>query len=97
MNYRLIVRPGAEQQAINAFLWYEDKATGLGDEFSLSLDACMNSIARNPNIYQKKYKNIRMGILERFPFGVYYLVDNENIIVLSILHFSRNPKVLKKI
>lgn len=93
MNYRLIVRPNAEQQATEAYLWYEEKLAGLGDEFLLSLDACINSIARNPNLFQKKYKNIRMGMVERFPYGVYYIMEGNLISILAILHFSRETKI----
>lgn len=96
MNYRLIVRPNAEQQATEAYLWYEERLVGLGDEFILSLDASINSISRNPNLFQKKYKNIRMGMLDRFPYGVYYIIDNNLIIVLAILHFSRKTKIATK-
>jgi toxin ParE1/3/4 len=70
MSYRLSVRPNAELQATEAYEWYEDKLAGLGGEFLLSLDACINAIERNPHLFQKRYKNIRMGMVERFPFGV---------------------------
>ena len=93
MSYRLIVRHNAEQQATEAYLWYEERLNGLGDEFILSLDACINSIGRNPNLFQKKYKNIRMGMVERFPYGVYYIIEGNLIIVLAILHFSRKTKL----
>jgi hypothetical protein len=32
-------------------------------------------------------------MMERFPYGVYCIVDNGLIVVLAILHFSRNTKV----
>jgi len=96
MKYSLIIRPNAEAQVTEAYIWYEEKLQGLGDEFLLSIDACINAIQRNPDIYQKKYKEIRMGIAERFPFGVYYLVNLDEIIVLSILHFSRKVKISPK-
>jgi toxin ParE1/3/4 len=89
MSYKLIVREKAEQQANDAYWWYEERLGGLGDEFLLSVDACINSIERNPNLFQKKYKNIRMGMVERFPYGVYYVIDNSLIVVLAILHFSQ--------
>ena len=96
MSYNLIVRAKAEQHAVEAYTWYEERLAGLGNEFLLSLDACINSIERNPNLFQKKYKNIRMGMLERFPYGVYYIIDNNLIIVLAILHFSRNNNRVTK-
>jgi toxin ParE1/3/4 len=54
MNYKLIVRENAEHQAQEAYSWYEEKLPGLGSEFLLSLDACINSIERNPKLFQKK-------------------------------------------
>lgn len=97
MKYHLIVRPNAEQQATEAYNWYEQKLTGLGEDFLVCLDTCITFIILNPNIYQKKYKTIRMAIVDKFPYGVYYIVDNSTIIVLAILHFSRNPKIIKKL
>jgi toxin ParE1/3/4 len=97
MNYQLIVRQTAEQQAREAYWWYEEKLEGLGDEFLLSLDACINLIERNPNLFQKKYKNVRMGMIQRFPYGVYYIINENSIIVLAILHFGRSTKTVSKI
>ncbi len=94
MTYQLIVREKAEQQATEAYIWYEERLAGLGDEFLLSLDVCLNSIEKNPNIFQKKYKNVRMGMVERFPYGVYYITEKTVIIIIGILHFSRSNKLL---
>ena len=95
MSYQLIIREEAEQDFQEAYNWYEAQRGGLGDEFTLSLDACMSSIIRNPNIYQSKYKGVRIGLTRRFPFGIYYFVINKRIIVIGILHISRNPKIWK--
>jgi toxin ParE1/3/4 len=97
MKYLLIVRPGAEQQATEAFHWYQEKLTGLGEDFLICLDACITSIIANPNLYQKKYLDIRMGIIEKFPYGIYYIIDDDTIVVLAILHFSRNPEIPEKL
>ena len=42
MTPRLVVRPEAEADIDEAYAWYEDRVTGLGDQF---LDAVGESIA----------------------------------------------------
>jgi len=51
MKYKVIVRPEAEDDIIEAFSWYEDKRTGLGYDFLLQVDAGINFIYRNPEIH----------------------------------------------
>src|SRR5580698_5349737 len=93
MTYQLIVRPLAEENATEAYWWYEEKYEGLGNEFLLSLDACLNAIIRNPQIFRIRYKNIRMGLIERFPYGIYYVIDDNQVSILAILHFSRGDEI----
>jgi len=45
--YKLIIKPCAELDAIEAANWYNYKREGLGDEFLLVLDAKINAILRN--------------------------------------------------
>jgi hypothetical protein len=47
----LIILPEAEQDANQAYSWYEEQQSGLGEEFFRCIDARINSIQRNPEIY----------------------------------------------
>ena len=69
----LILSPEEEKEIHDAYAWYEAQRIGLGNEFILCLDATMRSIARNPLIYQVVHKNIRRGVLRRFPYCVFFL------------------------
>ena len=44
MNYRVIIRPEAENDLKEAFLWYEDKRLGLGYDFLLQVNAGLKFI-----------------------------------------------------
>ncbi len=39
MKYKLIVRPEAEDDLSEAFMWYESRREGLGFDFLLQVDA----------------------------------------------------------
>ena len=95
--YKLIIKPTAELDALNAANWYNDKLDGLGNEFLLALDAKINAIQRNPNQFYLIYKSIRRALTERFPYGIFYIIENDSIYILAIIHTSRSPRIWKKI
>ena len=95
MNYELIVRSYAEKDITDIVLWYETKLKDLGNRFITSLDATVQSIERNPKIYPKVYKEFRRALLPRFPYGVFYIIENHSIIIFAVLHGKRKPNAWK--
>ena|ERR1700741_1197903 len=95
MTTTLLIRPRAEIQLRQAYDWYEEKRKGLGKEFLLSVESVFLIIEKKPLLFQTKYKNIRCALLPKFPYGVFYIVDKKKIVVLSVFHLSRHPKLWK--
>ena len=91
MAHTIIIRPEAENDIYKAFDWYEQQRAGLGKEFAQELSASMDRIMESPRLYSELYRGIRRALLKRFPFGVYYLLNDEKIIVLSVLHLAMDP------
>lgn len=96
MKYSLIVRPEAEEDLKEAFSWYEDNRTGLGYDFLLQVDAGIHFIKRNPEIHSIEYKGTRKHIIKRFPYKIIYLIEEEKIIVIAVIHDKRSPELSKK-
>lgn len=48
---RILFRPQARTEALEAQAWYESRAAGLGLEFARALDAAVASAVRNPNAF----------------------------------------------
>jgi len=72
-------------------LWYEEQRMGLSYDFELCLEAGIDEIARNPEAFQKRYKNIKIKFIFRFPFGIHYINKNAEITVIGVFHTSRSP------
>lgn len=51
MSKSLIILPEAEQDITEAYDWYQERELGLGEEFLRCIDASIQTIARNPEIY----------------------------------------------
>lgn len=96
MKYKVIIRPESENDLKEAFSWYEDKRLGLGYDFLLQVDVGLRFIERNPEIHPIEYKGIRKHIIKRFPYKIIYLVEEENIIVLAVIHGKRSPDLIKE-
>jgi plasmid stabilization system protein ParE len=91
-HYTISIRPEAEAEILEAYRYYEDKAEGLGTEFVRAVDACLAFIERNPRASTVVHKTVRRALLRRFPYGIFYQIDAEKIIVLACFHASRDPK-----
>ncbi len=91
MKYGLIIRPEARADLLDAFHWYQDRRDGLGYDFKLCVDEVFTKIQRNPLIHKVIRDGIRRSVTRRFPYGVFYIVENETIIVLAVLHARQDP------
>ena len=85
----IIVRREAQFDVQEAFDYYEEKSKGLGLEFMRSMDAALQSVKRNPTSYQKIYKEPRRLLLRKFPYALFYLVEETRVIVIAVLHQKR--------
>jgi len=73
-------------------LWYEEQRLGLSYDFELCLEAGIDEISKNPQAFQKRYKNIKIRFISRFPYGIHYLFIENEITVIGVFHTSRSPK-----
>lgn len=94
-TYHLLIRPEAEADLEGAYRWYEDKSEGLGTEFLRSVDAALISVLKMPEAYKKILKNIRRVLIRRFPYCIFYFIDNSTIVILAVLHAHRDPNLIK--
>ena len=70
--------------------FYEKNAPGLGDHFLDCIQADVRSLKIYAGIHEMSEGFHRM-LAKRFPFAVYYLIENENIDVYAILDCRRDP------
>jgi toxin ParE1/3/4 len=91
-KYSLFISDEAYFDILDAFLWYEALRDGLGKDFELCLEAKFNQLVKNPELFQVKYKEIRVAFTERFPFGIHYLMQDNTVKVIAVFHTARDPQ-----
>ncbi len=92
MSYSLLLRPEAQADLDEAYYWYEQRHEGLGADFLLCVEEGLERIRRTPELYPLVHKELRRMLIRRFPYGLFYLVEEEMIVVVAVFHASRDPK-----
>jgi plasmid stabilization system protein ParE len=87
-----IVRPAASADVEDAYRWYEAQQTGLGEEFLAAADAVMKSVVANPLQFPVIHRQTRRALFHRFPYGFYYRIVSDQIIVVACMHGRRDPR-----
>lgn len=91
MNLAIAFHRAASAEFLEASSWYENKRSGLAAEFTAEIDRCVTLASEKPLQFAVVHKDIRRVIANRFPYGVYYRVEQQRIVVLAVFHSSRNP------
>ena len=72
---RVVFRPEARAESLDARNWYESRLPGLGLEFVRALEAALASATRNPQACSFIEGTLRRVILRRFPYSLIFMRD----------------------
>lgn len=93
----LDVHPEAERELQAAIIWYERERPGLGSEFAAAIEEAFDAIQASPRACSPVpgWRSERLGIrrfgLDRFPFTVPFVIQEELVTVLAVAHVRRRP------
>lgn len=85
----------AEADIADGFWFYEGQNGGLGDYFRSSIIADIDSLAIYGGIHEQVYGYHR-SLSRRFPFAIYYRVDNDAVTIVAVLDARRSPSWTRK-
>jgi hypothetical protein len=97
MIYTLAFRPEVEEDAILGYLWYEEKSVGLGAEFLYQFYEYSKEISRNPLLFNKIHREFRRRFLKKFPYAIYFQIEENKVIIFGLFHCARNPKNIRQL
>ena len=92
MTFEVRLRPEAERDLAEAAGWYESHREDLGDRFLDEVVAALAAISDLPLGFPEIHRNTRRALIRRFPFGVYYVVEDSEVVVVAVMHASRSPR-----
>lgn len=95
-KYRVIINAFAESDLEVASNWYASRKEGLDRDFIDEIEKAIQRIQVNPRQFAVVRMQIRMSVVKRFPYGIYFYIIGDIINIFAVFHFSRNPKVVQK-
>jgi len=97
MSFVVKKLPLAEQDALEAAIWYEERQPGLGEEFLSELDRAVRALSESALLHRIRFANVRRAPVRRFKFyGVYHVVQEEEVWIVAIFHGRRHPRLLEE-
>jgi mRNA-degrading endonuclease RelE of RelBE toxin-antitoxin system len=89
--YEIVFHTDAAEEMQAAAAYYEERVSGLGDEFLDEIEQGLHRIRQFPllwSIYEGEY---RRYLLKRFPYGLIYRLTPDRIFIIAVAHLHREP------
>jgi hypothetical protein len=90
-----VLSPAIEEVA-DAALWFESQRAGLGHEFWQAVDVTLLRIEASPLAFARSefatpQHDFRSAIVRRFHYVIHFLIDSDEVQVVSVAHAARRP------
>lgn len=91
MTFEVRLRKESKNDLRVAFEYYEQIRQGLGQDFLLCFEDSLAKIQRTPMSFKAVYSELRRVAIRRFPYRIFYFIDDSAIVVTAIFHVRQNP------
>mgnify|MGYP001333810715 CR=1 FL=1 len=93
---RVVLEPEAERDITDAYDWYEEQRSGLGERFLASVAESLEQLARAPKANPIVERSVRRKLLRTFPYSVLYRDSDDTLFVVACFHGKRDPAVWRR-
>ena len=90
--HRTRVREEASLDVDEQAGFYEGEQPGLGVRYIRSVFEHIDVIASYPIKHREEIGDVRVALVPKFPFGVFFIVDGGEVIVLAVLDLRRSAR-----
>ena len=88
---KIIFTELAAKELLQARSFYEVEVTGLGEKFSSEIKSALKRISNFPTAWPILKNEIRKCIVRKFPYNLFYSIEQDFILILAIAHHHRKP------
>lgn len=87
----VVSHPEAEQELEVAAIWYEERQSGLGDDFISEFEGTLRRIVADPERWRRIRGENRKLNFHRFPYAIVYSLGSDVIYIKAVMHLHRRP------
>jgi plasmid stabilization system protein ParE len=94
MIRKVVFRPAAVEDVVEAATWYEAHAPRLGEQLIEEILSATQRAQDNPGLFRIAHSddNIRRVLTNRFPYRIFFCVVDETLYVHAVLHGARHDR-----
>ncbi|MBK8760249.1 MAG: type II toxin-antitoxin system RelE/ParE family toxin [Sulfuritalea sp.] len=81
----------AETDLLEGYAFYEEQQAGIGEYFLDNLFADIGSLALFAGIHPKPDGKLHRTLAKRFPFAIFYDLNDDIATVIAVLDCRQNP------
>lgn len=89
MRFRF--HPEARTEYREAALYYARQRRGLGVGFTEEIETAIHRILDHPEQFRVREAEVRCCLTRRFPYAVLYTIEPDGILIVAVMHGSREP------
>jgi len=92
---RFSFHPEAEEEFNKAIDYYEGIEPGLGYDFALEVHSTIKCSVKLPKAWAVLEDEIRRSLVRRFPYGVLYSEEQDEVFIVAVMNLHRRPNYRK--
>lgn len=89
MKFRFL--PEALMEYEESTFYYSSVSNALAASFVTQIESSIKRIQRNPLAHATVWADVRRCLVKRFPYGIYYIIENDHFLIVAVMHLSRKP------
>jgi plasmid stabilization system protein ParE len=92
VTLQVVWTPEANEDLLEARAWYDNIRAELGERFALTVEATVEALAEHPWQFPAVYGEPSPCGSARFPYGIFFEVQDKRIVGIACFHCRRNPR-----
>ena len=88
--------PEALEEYDEAALWYGEREPALALRFIEAVEDAIGWIPEAPTRWQVIEEDVRRCLTRVFPYGVLYTIEPDFVLIVAVMHCSREPGYWKQ-
>ncbi|NEQ99409.1 MAG: type II toxin-antitoxin system RelE/ParE family toxin [Cyanothece sp. SIO2G6] len=88
---RFVFHPEAMSEYAEAVQYYTERRVEVAQAFINAIEDAVYRIREAPTRYAVIDEDVRRCMARKFPYGVLYTIEQDYILILAVMHCSREP------
>jgi plasmid stabilization system protein ParE len=98
VNLDVVLTRAAKADIAEATTWYRERSATAAERFLAEIASTMRRLAMQPTAQPTvdTVTHTRRVLVRRFPYRVFYVIEDSRAVVLAVIHFRRDDSVWRE-